>query len=100
VFSASFLTGPTYNGTLLSYNNLTGITEDLQLEPSLRYYTQTDNAGNKTNRWTPGMRGTYRWMKRISIESELSYEIADTQGPLRTETSNRLFYYLGGRFDF
>jgi hypothetical protein len=100
VFSASFLNGPTYSGTLLSYNNLTGVNEELQLEPSLRYYTQTDNMGNKTNRWTPGMRGTYRLMKRISIESELSYEIADSQGPLRTETSNRLFYYLGGRFDF
>lgn len=100
VFSASFLTGPTYNGTLLSYNNLTGINEEWQVEPSLRYYTQTDNTGTKTNRWTPGIRTAYRLLKRYSIESELSYEIADTVGPLRTESSSRLFYYVGGRIDF
>jgi tetratricopeptide (TPR) repeat protein len=100
VLSASFLNGPTYSGTLLSYNNLTGISEELQIEPSLRYYTQSDNAGNKTNRWTPGLRATYRIAKRVSLESELSYEVSDTQGPLRTESANRLFYYLGGRFDF
>jgi hypothetical protein len=100
VFSANFLTGPTYSGTLLSYNNLTGINEDWQLEPSIRYYTQTDNTGNKMKRWTPGVRTTYRVAKRVSMESELSYEIADTQGPTRIESSTRLFYYVGGRVDF
>jgi tetratricopeptide (TPR) repeat protein len=100
VFSANFLTGPTYNGTLLSYNNLTGINEDWQLEPSIRYYTQTDSTGTKMKRWTPGVRTTYRLVKRVSVESEVSYEIADTQGPTRNESSTRLFYYLGGRFDF
>lgn len=100
VLSANFLTGPTYNGTLLSYNNLTGINEDWQLEPSIRYYTQTDSTGTKMKRWTPGVRTTYRVVKRVSVESELSYEIADTQGPTRIESSTRLFYYLGGRFDF
>jgi hypothetical protein len=100
VFSANFLTGPTYSGTLLSYNNLTGINEDWQLEPSIRYYTQTDNTGTKMKRWTPGVRTTYRVAKRVSLESELSYEIADTQGPTRIESSTRLFYYVGGRVDF
>jgi tetratricopeptide (TPR) repeat protein len=100
VISTNFLTGPTYNGTLLSYNNLTGVTEDWQVEPSLRYYTQTDNLGNKTNRWTPGMRMTYRVVKRFSLETELSIEIADSTGPTRNENSQRAFYYIGGRFDF
>ena len=100
VFNASFLTGPTYNGTLLSYNNLTGINEEWQVEPSLRYYTQTDNLGNKMNRWTPGMRMTYRIVKQVSLETELSVEIADTKGPTRNEASERMFYYVGGRFDF
>jgi tetratricopeptide (TPR) repeat protein len=100
VLSASFLNGPTYSGTLLSYNNLTGLSEELQIEPSLRFYTQTDTTGTNTKRWTPGVRATYRIAKRVSLESELSYEVSDTQGPLRTESANRFFYYLGGRFDF
>jgi hypothetical protein len=100
VFSASFLSGPTYQGKLLSYNNLTGLTEKWQIEPSLRYYTQSDSLGNKMTRWTPGVRMTYRVIQRISLETELTYEIADTAGPTRNESSQRMFYYLGARFDF
>jgi tetratricopeptide (TPR) repeat protein len=100
VFNASFLSGPTYKGTLLSYNNLTGINEDWQVEPSLRLYVQEDSLGNKMKRWTPGVRMTYRVIKRISLETELTYEIADTTGPTRNESSQRMFYYLGARFDF
>jgi hypothetical protein len=100
VFNASFLSGPTYKGTLLSYNNLTGLNEDWQIEPSLRLYLQEDSLGNKMKRWTPGVRMTYRFMKRISLETELTYEIADSTGPTRNESSQRMFYYLGARFDF
>ncbi len=100
VFNASFLSGPTYRGTLLSYNNLTGINEEWQVEPSIRLYLQDDSLGNKMKRWTPGIRMTYRLIKRISIETELTYEIADTTGPARNESSQRMFYYLGARFDF
>jgi hypothetical protein len=100
VFNVTFLTGPTYNGKLFSYNNLTSVSEALQIEPSIRFYTQTDNLGNISNRWTPGLRMTYRVLKRVSLESELSVEIADVKGPLRTESSERMFYYVGGRFDF
>jgi hypothetical protein len=100
VFNASFLSGPTYKGTLLSYNNLTGLNEDWQIEPSLRLYLQEDSLGNKMKRWTPGVRMTYRLMKRISLETELTYEIADSSGPTRNESSQRMFYYLGARFDF
>jgi hypothetical protein len=100
VYSATFLSGPTYNGTLLSYNNLSSLSEKWQLEPSIRYYTQTDNSDNKMVRWTPGMRVTYRVRKQVSIESELTYEISDIHGPLKMESSTRLFYYLGARYDF
>jgi hypothetical protein len=100
VFNITLLTGPTYNGTLLSYNNLTSLTEKWQLEPSLRYYTQTDNTDTKMVRWTPGMRLTYRVRKQVSVESEFTYEISETNGPLKQESSTRLFYYLGARYDF
>ena len=100
VFSATFMSGPTYKGTMLSYNNLTGIDENWQVEPSLRLYLQEDSLGNKMKRWTPGVRMTYRLMKRVSLETELSYEIADSTGPTRNESSQRMFYYIGARFDF
>jgi hypothetical protein len=100
VYSASLLTGPTYNGMLLSYNNLSSLTEKWQLEPSLRYYTQTDNTDTKTVRWTPGVRVTYRVRQQVSLETEAVYEIAEVNGPLRQESSNRLFYYFGARYDF
>jgi tetratricopeptide (TPR) repeat protein len=100
VFSATFMSGPTYKGTMLSYNNLTGVDENWQVEPSLRLYLQEDSLGNKMKRWTPGVRMTYRLMKRVSLETELSYEIADSTGPTRNESSQRMFYYLGARFDF
>ena len=100
VFSASFLSGPTYHGTLLSYNNLSSLNEQWQLEPSLRYYTQTDNTDTRTVRWTPGLRLTYRMRKQVSLETEATYEISEVNGPLRTESSTRLFYYFGARYDF
>lgn len=100
VFNLSLLSGPTYNGKLLSYNNLTGLDERWQLEPSLRYYAQTDTTDTRTARWTPGMRVTYRIVKQVSLETELQYEISRTEGPLRIEDSTRLFYYFGGRYDF
>jgi hypothetical protein len=100
VYNLTFLSGPTYNGQLLSYNNLTGLNEQWQLEPSLRYYTQVDSTDTRMVRWTPGMRVTYRIRKHISLETELQYEISESKGPLREESSKRIFYYFGGRYDF
>jgi len=99
VFSLNYMSGPTYTGQMLAYNNMTGF-EVWQLEPSLRYYTQSTSDGTKTDRWTPGVRMSYRAIKRVSLDAEVSYEIADTVGPTRKESATRMFYYLGGRFDF
>ncbi|MEY4755852.1 MAG: hypothetical protein RJA34_750, partial [Pseudomonadota bacterium] len=99
VFSFNLMTGPTYTGKMLAYNNMTGAA-DWQWMPALRFYTQSDAMGNTTNRWTPGLRVAYKAGKRVSLESEVSYEIASTQGPTRTESARRLFYFLGARFDF
>jgi tetratricopeptide (TPR) repeat protein len=99
VFSFNYMSGPTYSGQMLAYNNMTGFV-DWQLEPALRYYTQSTNDGTKTDRWTPSVRLSYRAIKRVSLESEISYEIAETTGPTRKESATRMFYYLGGRFDF
>ncbi len=106
VFNVSFLGGPAYHGTLLSYNNLTSLGDKWQLEPSLKYYTQSGSAGDSTSVWGTGLRATYRIHTQVSLESELTYERSNRinaptpTGPGATEQSARLGYYLGGRFEF
>jgi len=90
----------TYTAVLLNYNNSSLITEALTLEPSIKFYRQTDNAGLKTTRWTPGLRLTYRLAKQISAESELTSEYSKSASPTRNESSNRVYYYFGARYDF
>lgn len=89
-----------YTGQLLSYNNSSQVNELLLLEPSIKFYFQRDNTGVKTSRVNPGLRVTYRILKQFALESELSGEYSKVTSPTRNETSNRVFYYLGGRYDF
>ena len=111
VLSASVLKGNNYSltdpvtvtrfaGGLLSYNNSSQITEALLLEPSLKLYRQGQTGGVRTTRWTPGLRLTYRVLKQVALESELSAEFSHSTGPNLDETSHRTYYYLGGRYDF
>lgn len=111
VFTASVLRGTSYslnnvnppssyNGFLVSYNNSSQINDLLLLEPSLRLYRQTNSTGERQTRWSPGLRATYRVRKQLSLESELSGEYGKTTRPTTDETASRLFYYLGGRYDF
>lgn len=100
LFNATLLRGPSYRGTLLSYNNLSSLGENWQVEPSLRYYRQTDTTGLTNVRWTPGLRVSYKVLQQLSLESELVYERSKSSSPLRSESSNLAFYYLGVRYDF
>lgn len=89
-----------YNAQLVSYNNSSQVSELLLVEPSLRWYRQTDSAGVRVVRWTPGLRVSYRVLQQLALESELSAEFSRSSGPNRNETSDRAFYHLGGRYDF
>jgi hypothetical protein len=111
VFNASLLHGSSqlvapaggsigYRGVLLSYNNSSQISEALLLEPSLRLYVQTDSNDARTTRWMPGLRVTWRVHKQISIESELAAELGKVTSPTLADDSTRVFYYVGGRYDF
>ncbi|MFC5520172.1 tetratricopeptide repeat protein [Polaromonas jejuensis] len=100
VFNASHLRGPTFRGNLLSYNNLSSLDDKWQLEPSLRYYRQTDNTATTITRWTPGLRVTYRVLQKVSLESELSYERSKSSSRTRQESSSNAFYSIGVRYDF
>ena len=99
VLVLNLLKAPTYKGTLMSYNNSSALSTGWQLEPSLRYFRQVDSDSTRTRRWAPGLRVTYRPTPKLALESELSMEFSDIQGPTRTESSRRTFYYLGLRYD-
>lgn len=106
VFNLSLLGGPSYHGTLLSYNNLSSLDERWQLEPSVKYYTQSDSSGASNDVWTAGIRATYKVHQKVSLETELTYERSDAKaapgfgGPGATTSSNRMNFYFGARYDF
>ncbi len=100
VVIANFITGPTFQGQLLSYHNSSVLTTGWQLEPSFKYYRQTTSDQVTSTRWSPGLRVTWRVQQSWVLESELSMESSKTTSALRNEASTRTYYYLGGRFDF
>ncbi len=106
VFNLTLLGGPIYHGTLLSYNNLTGLSEKWQLEPSLKFYTQSSTDGASNDTWTAGVRAVYHIRQQVALETELTYENSKQQGaptstgPGSLTSSNRMNYYLGMRYEF
>lgn len=106
VFNVSFLGGPLYHGTLLSYNNLTSLGDQWQIEPSFKYYTQSASAGDSSDVWTVGLRAIYRLRSQVSLESELTYERSEAtgaptvNGPGAVTSAARMNFYLGARVDF
>ena len=100
-FNVSYITSDTLNGTQLAYNNMTGFMGNkMSLEPSIRYYTQTDNLQTKVSRWSPGLRVSYKLSDRASLMAEAIYETSQTDGLTNHETSDSYFFYLGYRYDF
>ena len=100
-FNVSFITSSTMNGTQLAYNNLTGFMgNQLSLEPSIRYYTQSDNMQTKISRISPGLRLSYKLSERANLMAEGIYETSQTDGPTNHETGDSMFFYLGYRYDF
>ena len=111
VLSTTGITSPELKGLLLSYNNSSIAADVWQLEPSLQYYRDRTPQGSTNERWTPGLRVTYRGWERWALESSLTYELgkslrvaADPTDPTLTvttkESSNRANYALGARYSF
>jgi hypothetical protein len=111
VLSTTGLSSPSLKGLLLSYNNSSTVWEVWQLEPSLQYYRDRNPEGSTHQRWTPGLRVTYRGWDRWSLESSLTYELGkssrvavDPNDPTLTittrESSTRANYSLGARYAF
>ncbi len=111
VLSTTGISSPDLKGFLLSYNNSSIAWNVWQFEPSLQYYRDRNPQGSTNQRWTPGLRVTYRGWDRWSLESSLTYELGkasrvtvDPTDPTLTvttkESSNRANYALGARYSF
>ena len=103
VLMLSAVSGPNLTGWLASYNNLSAPWPLWQIEPSLRLYQQSQQipvGAVRTLRVTPGLRVSYKLGQHWSLESDLSVEFSRTRGPTQDESSHRLFYALGYRYDY
>ena len=111
VFSVTGISSAALDGLLLSYNNSSVVWQSWQFEPSLQYYRDRTAQGGSSERWTPGLRLTYRGFERWAIETALTYEIGhatrvspNPTDPALTvttrENSTRVIYSLGARYEF
>lgn len=111
VFSTTAISSVALDGLLLSYNLSSVVGGVWQLEPSLQYYRDRTPQGSTSERWTPGLRVTYRGWQRWALESSVTYELGkasrvgpDPNDPTLTvttkESSNRVNYSLGARYEF
>lgn len=111
VFALTGISSSTLKGLLLSYNNSSIAWEVWQLEPMLQFYRDRNPEGSTNQRWTPGLRLTYRGWRRWAVESNITYELgkasrvtADPNDPTTTtttqESASRVNYSLGARYEF
>jgi hypothetical protein len=104
VFSITHLQGPIYRGEQFSMSNLNSLMNNLvTLEPNLSYYHQRDTTGGTTgqtiSRIAPGLHGSYKVAKRVSVDSTISTERSRSDGPTQNSTTRNTFFYIGYRLD-
>jgi len=99
-FVLTYLESTLEKGEQFAYNcvNLLGENKTT-IEPSFRFYHQTDNEGNATNRYSPGFRVSYRVNQSVSLEATVLAEITNTTGPTQTVKTSDYFYFFGYRYD-
>lgn len=108
---ATLIRSPQLDGLLLAYNQSAWWWTDWQVEPSLQYYRDRTPDGGHSQRWTPGLRVTYRGWKRLALETALTYEFGSATrvtaagtggapGLTTHESSHRASYSLGARLEF
>jgi hypothetical protein len=111
VFSSTAISSPQLKGFLMGYNNSSIAWNVWQMEPSVQFYRDRTPEGSTSQRWTPGLRVTYRGWERWALESYLTYELGrasrvtpDPNDPTinvtTKESSTRVNYSLGARYTF
>ncbi|GAA5181710.1 hypothetical protein GCM10025771_29260 [Niveibacterium umoris] len=106
VINGSYILAPTFDGVALNLNYVVPIGETWRFDGSLRYYGQKDDSGERQRRLAPVLKASYRWKNSISnwndyisLEAEGGLERVHAEGPLRTEDSNRYYFFVGYRWD-
>ena len=100
VLSGTLVRAPTFDGWLAAYNHLTFVTDNWTVQPSVRYYSQTDILDTKLSRVTPGLRLAYRVGQMVSLEADALWERSKTVGATNEDVSTRTFFSVGYRADF
>lgn len=99
-FSLAVMHTPLFKGAQLGYSNLTAFLDnDLTLEPSLRYYTQSDSEGIRLKRYSAGLRVSWRVTQRGSVLAEGLAEHATSSGPASSGNTHATSFYVGYRYE-
>jgi len=99
VWTVLVASAPTYDSWLVTYNNVTHLADKFSIEPSVRFYSQTDTSEIKVFRISPGLRLTWRPTLYGSIEIDALLERTKTTSPTASDTATRSFFSLGYRLD-
>lgn len=111
VLSTTLIRSPTMRGTLLGYHQSSLLWQAWQVEPSVQFYADRLEGGTHSRRWSPGLRVSYRGVRRWALESSINVEIGRTRrvgaDPLQPgatitteESTRRVNYSLGARHEF
>ena len=100
MLDASVLRSPTLDGWTVGANYLFTPWQKFTLQPTFRYYHQTDNQGGRLTRVAPGVRVVYRLRERFSIEGEANVERTRSSSQLVEDLLTRPFFYIGWHWDF
>lgn len=110
VLSLTAVSSASLDATVLAWHLSSLVDARWLLEPSLQWYRDHNAGGGRQQRWTPGLRATWRGGPRWSVESALTYEIGradstlagDGSTPATTtqQRSTRVNYSLGARHEF
>jgi hypothetical protein len=98
VVNGSLVIGQTYTGEALGLNYVFVHGDPWRFDSNLRFYHQKDDNGQIQNRLSPSFKVSYRW-DTVTLECEVGAEDVRSHGPLRQETSNRHYLYLGYRWE-
>ncbi len=99
--SVSFTKSRFVSGKTLMFNNHSMLQEAWWLDPSLRFYWQTDSTGGKVRVIAPALRVGYRIRNSLTLESEGGVEwTRNNPSVLISSRITRKYFSLGFRWDF
>lgn len=100
VISTTHLHSSQVDGTQIALNNLnTFFANQVSVGSSLAYYWENDKTGQSMKRITPSMHSSYKLTRRISLDATVSWEHSANLGPIQTDTTANLFFFVGYRYD-